>query len=190
MKQELPLGQAHRLLSPRPVALLTVRYKGQVNVMTIAWTCPISLTPPLVMMAIHPSRYTHDMLKRSEECVLNIPGRPLLEQVVKCGSVSGAEGDKVQIAGLRLESARRVEAPWIDQCLAHIECHVVDMWMPGDHALFVAEVVGAWAEGDAFDGVWLAPADTEELQPLYHLGGDRFCLIGAKLRYPEESPEG
>ncbi len=188
MKREVPLGQAHRLLSPRPVSLLTTRYKGQVNVMTIAWACPVSLMPPLVMMAIHPSRYTHDMLKRSEECVLNIPGRPLLEQVVKCGSVSGAEVDKVQLAGLHLESAKRVEAPWINECLAHVECHVVDLLMPGDHTLFVAEIVGAWAEEEAFDGVWLAPADNEELQPLYHLGGDLFCLIGAKLGLTEETP--
>ena len=181
MKREVPLAQAHRLLSPRVVCLLTTQYKGQVNVMTIAWVCPVSLEPPLVAMAIHPACYTHDMLKRSQECVLNIPGRPLIEQVAKCGRLSGADADKVQLAGLALEAGRRVQVPWIDGCLAHVECGIVDMVMPGDHTLFWGEVLGAWVEEEAFDEVWLGPEDNEELQPLLHLGGSHFGLLGKKI---------
>jgi flavin reductase (DIM6/NTAB) family NADH-FMN oxidoreductase RutF len=59
------------------------------------------------------------MLKRSEECVLNIPARPLAEQVIKCGRLSGREVDKIKQLNLRLESGRRIEAPWVDGCLAH-----------------------------------------------------------------------
>lgn len=178
MKQEVPITQAHRLLAPRPTCLLTARYKGQVNVMTLAWVYPMSMEPPLVGMAIHPSCYTHDMLKRSGECVLNIPGRPLAEQVLKCGSLSGSSVDKMQVTGLTPESGRRVEAPWLDECLAHVECAVVDLLAPGDHTLFIAEIVGAWAEEEAFNEVWLMPESNEELLPLHHLGGKRFCLMG------------
>lgn len=184
MKREIPCAQAHRLLSPRPVCLLTTRYKGQVNVMTIAWICPISLAPPLVAMAIHPSRYTHDMLERSEQCVINIPGRPLAEQVLTCGALSGADANKIEITGLTLESGHRVEVPWIDECLAHLECAVEDLLTPGDHTLFIAQVVGAWAEEEAFDEVWLTPEDTEELLPLHHLGSKHFCLMGKRIAVP------
>ncbi len=181
MKKEVRLAQAHRLLAPRPVCLLTTRYKGQVNVMTIAWVCPVSLDPPYVMMAIHPSSYSHDMLKRSEECVLNIPGRPLGEQALKCGTVSGQDVDKIKTTGLHLESGHRVEAPWLSECLAHLECATVDVVMPGDHSLFIAEIVGAWVEEEAFSDVWLAPEENEELLPIHHLGGNRFCLMGKRL---------
>lgn len=184
MKQELSLTQAHRLLAPRPTCLLTTRYKGQVNVMPLAWTCPVSTEPPLVIMAIHPSRYTHGMLKRSEEGVLNIPGRGLAEHVVKCGRVSGEDTDKLRMTGLTLDTGRRVGSPWIAECLAHLECAIIDQLAAGDHALFLAEIIGAWAEEEAFSGVWLGPADNEELHPLIHLGGNRFCLLGKMVSWP------
>lgn len=181
MKREVALDQAHRLLAGRPTCLLTTRYKGQINVMTIAWASPVSLGPPLVVLAIHPARYSHDMLLRSEELVLNIPGRPLAEQVVQIGSVSGRDEDKLILTGLTLESGRRVEVPWIEECLAHLECAVVDHLAPGDHTLFVVEVVGAWVEEEAFDERWLVPEENEELSPLIHLGGRQFGLFGKQF---------
>ncbi|HUT15668.1 MAG TPA: flavin reductase family protein [Anaerolineae bacterium] len=184
MKREVSLGRAHRLLASRPACLLTTRYKGQVNVMTLVWTCPISMEPPLVAMAIHPSRYSCDMLKRSEECVLNIPGRPLAEQVLKCGSLSGEDVDKIQLTGLTPESGHRVDSPWIDECLAHLECVVLDILTPGDHVLFITEIVGAWAEEEAFCESWLVPQDNEALLPLHHLGGKSFCLMGKTIEAP------
>jgi len=180
--ERVALSVAHRLLAARPTCLLTTAYKGQVNVMSIAWVQPVSMEPPLVGMAIHPSSYTHDMLKRSEECVLNIPSRPMLEQVLKCGRVSGADVDKVREANLVLESAQRVSAPWIEGCLAYLECAVVEVVAPGDHSLFIAEIVDAWAEEAAFQERWLIPEE-EELLPLHHLGGSVFALLG-KLVQP------
>jgi len=184
MKHEIPIAQANRLLAPRVTCLLTTQYRGQVNVMAISWACPVSIEPPLIVMAIHPSCYTHDMLKRSQECVLNIPGRPLAEQTVRCGTLSGANTDKIQVTGMVLQSGRRVEVPWLDACLAHLECGIVEVLMPGDHSLFVAEILGAWAEEEAFDTSWLAPQDNEELQPLIHLGGHQFGLLGKRIALP------
>ncbi|MFH1086061.1 MAG: flavin reductase family protein [Chloroflexota bacterium] len=181
MKHEVPLNRAHRLLAGRPTCLMTTRYKGHVNVMSIAWVCPVSLEPPLVALAIHPARYSHDMLARSEELVLNIPGRPLAQRVIEIGEVSGANEDKLALTKLTSESGRRVEAPWIGECFGHIEAVVVGRLSPGDHTLFVAEIVGAWVEEDAFDERWLAPQDYEELLPLIHLGGRAFALMGPQF---------
>lgn len=181
MKEEIGLTYAHRLLAPRPACLLTTRYKGQANVMTVSWLSPVSLEPPLVALAVHPATYTHDMLRRSEECVLNIPGRALAEQVLHCGTVSGQQEDKLAHLKLDLESGRRVEAPWIVACLAHLECILVDRIQPGDHSLFVAEIVGAWAETEAFAETWLGPQDNEELHPLCHLGDSTFALLGQRI---------
>jgi flavin reductase (DIM6/NTAB) family NADH-FMN oxidoreductase RutF len=180
MYREIALHLAHRLLSARPTCLLTTQYKGQVNVMTIAWVCPASLQPPLVVLAIHPSCYTHDMLKKSEECILSIPSRKLGHQVMQCGRLSGNQVDKVQAAGLLLDSGNRVEVPRIEGSLAHLECVLNDVVGLGDHSLFVAEVIGAWAEEEAFDDTWLLPND-EELRPLHHLGGSDFCSMGARF---------
>lgn len=183
MKKEIAAAGAFRLLAPRPVCLLTTSYKGQVNVMSFGWSSAVSEEPPLIMMAIHPSRYTHGMLQRSEECVLNIPGRPLAEQVWTCGTTSGEDVDKLELTGLTTESAQGVDAPWIDECLAHIECAIVDILTPGDHSLFIAQVVEVWVEEEAFKEVWLVP-DNEELLPLQHLGGKTFALMGERITLP------
>jgi flavin reductase (DIM6/NTAB) family NADH-FMN oxidoreductase RutF len=188
MKQEVSLDKVHRLLAPRPACLLTVRYKGRVNVMSIGWTCPISIEPPLLTLAIHPSAYTHDLLKGSAEGVLNIPGRNLAEQVLLCGVLSGQDADKLQLTGLTFGSGRRVEAPWIEECLAHIECAVVDIVAPGDHTLFICQVAGAWAENEAFAGNWQEAQD-DELLPLVHLGGKHFVLPGRHILLPESKPD-
>jgi len=149
--------------------------------MALGWVAPLSSEPPLLGLAVHPACYTHDMLKKSQECVLNIPGRPLAEQVLHCGTVSGQQEDKIKTAHFNLDNGRRVETPWISECLAHIECAVTDIITPGDHSLFIVEVVGAWAEKSAFDdGIWLCPED-EEMRPLIHLGGTVFALLSKKI---------
>ncbi|MHB1294271.1 MAG: flavin reductase family protein [Anaerolineae bacterium] len=181
MQTEIPLNQSHRLIAPRPVCLLTTSYHGQVNVMAASWVCPVSLEPPMVLVAVHPATHTHGMLMHREECVLNVPGRALAEQVQKAGMLTGADMDKVAQLGLTLESGRRVEVPHITECLAYLECAIVDVLQPGDHTLFVAQVIGAWAEEDAFGGSWLAPEDNEELCNLLHLGGSAFCLPGKRI---------
>jgi flavin reductase (DIM6/NTAB) family NADH-FMN oxidoreductase RutF len=147
--------------------------------MTLGWVTFVSVAPPLLLLGIHPSRYTHDLLRRSEQAVLNIPGRALAETVLRCGQVSGRDVDKVRQLGLVVGDAQRVDAPWLDACLAHLELAVVDILQPGDHALFIAQVVDAWAERDAFQDTWSAP--DEELSPLYHLGGNALCLLGQRL---------
>ncbi len=181
MKREVPAQVAHRLLAGRPTCLLTTRYRGQNNVMTLSWTCPVSLEPPLIALAIHPSRYSHGLLEKSQECVLNIPSRPLGEQIVQCGTRSGADIDKFGAGDLQLESGRRVSSMWIDQCLAHIECAVVDCIAPGDHSVFLVQVVGAWAEEEAFVNAWRVRGQPEDLLPLTHLGGSLFGLLGAEV---------
>jgi flavin reductase (DIM6/NTAB) family NADH-FMN oxidoreductase RutF len=178
MKEEVPLYRAHRLLTSGPICLMTTRYKGEVNASLVPWCCPVSLDPLLLAVALHPSRYVHDMLPRSEECVLNIPGRPLAEQALACGDREGADEERLRTLGLILESGQRVEVPWIDECLAHIECQLVDVLTPGDHSLYIWEVVGAWAETDAFRDYWLQPQEAEEMLPLHYLGGRQFCLMG------------
>jgi flavin reductase (DIM6/NTAB) family NADH-FMN oxidoreductase RutF len=57
---------------------------------------------------------------------------------------------------------------------------------PGDHTLFVAEIIGAWVEEEAFAGTWRCtqgdtPEDQEELCPLLHLGGRQFCVPGKAI---------
>lgn len=176
MKVEVPLKRAMRLLGPGPVVLVTAKYRDRINVMPAAWVVPLSAQPPLVGVAIHPARFTHDLVRRSEQFALNVPGRSLAEAVGKLGSVSGHDvDDKFALAGLTPAEPQEIDAPLIEECLAWLECAVVDAFEVGDHTLFVGEVLAARAEQDAFDETWLLT--DEEVKPLHHLGGDFYAVL-------------
>ncbi len=188
MKVDVPLWQAYRLLEPGPVTLLTSRYRDRINVMAAAWVAPISYQPPFVGVAISPARLTHDLIRRSGVFALNIPGRPLAEQTDRAGTISGHDlEDKLVELGLTPTDAQEIDVPLIEECLAHLECAVVDALDLGDHTLFVAEVVAAQAEAEAFDEVWLLPED-EELRPLLHLGGNQYALLHSPISVERPKP--
>ena len=178
-KVEVPLTGCLRLLEPGPVVLLSAQYRGHPGLMAAAWVSPVSYAPPMVAAAVNPQHNTHLLISKSQEFVVNVPGRPLAEQVLLAGRLSGREVDKFARTGLTPKDGRRVSVPWVDECLGHLECGLVDAYAVGDHTLFVGEVVGAWAEEEAFDGVWKLEA--EELSPLLHLGAEHFATPGGKF---------
>lgn len=177
-KIDIPLWQATRLVSPGPVGLVTIKYRDKVNVIAVGWVSVLSQNPPRLGLAIHPSRYSHDLLRRSGQFGLSIPGRALAEAVARVGKLTGASGvDKFHEAGLSWAEPREIEAPLIQEAIAWIECAVVDAIELGDHTLFIGEVLVAQAEEAAFKDTWLLP-DDEEMRPLVHLGGNHYALLG------------
>jgi flavin reductase (DIM6/NTAB) family NADH-FMN oxidoreductase RutF len=179
MRHSIDERDARRLLGGGPVTLLTTSWHGAQNVMPAAFVTPLSIDPPLIGVAVHPARHTHDMIRFSEEFALNIPTRELLHHVQYLGSVSGAELGKLELTRLPTFRARKVEAPLLEGCVGWIECGVHDAYKIGDHTLFVGKVVAASAEKDAFDGVWLL-GDPEE-RPLHYLGINYYAILGERL---------
>jgi flavin reductase (DIM6/NTAB) family NADH-FMN oxidoreductase RutF len=180
-------GDARRLLGGSPVTLVTTSWRGNTNVMPAVFVTPLSIDPPLVGVAVHPARHTHDMIKFSEEFALNIPTRELLHHVQYLGSVTGSELNKMELTRLPTFRARKVDAPLLEGCVGWVECGVHDAFVIGDHTLFVGKVVAAQAEKDAFDGTWLL-ADPEE-RPLHYLGVNFYATLGERLeaRIPESA---
>jgi flavin reductase (DIM6/NTAB) family NADH-FMN oxidoreductase RutF len=54
--------------------------------------------------------------------------------------------DKFKETGLSPQRARKVKAPIIDECVAHIECKVRQEIETGDKNLFIGEVLEAYAD--------------------------------------------
>lgn len=179
MRHSIDERDARRLLGGGPVALLSTAWHGAHNVMPAAFVTPLSIDPPLIGVAVHPARHTHDMIKFSEEFALNIPTRELLHHVQYLGSVTGAELDKFELTRLPTFAARRVNAPLLEGCVGWIECGVEDAYRIGDHTFFVGKVVAVSAEKDAFEDTWLL-ADPEE-RPLHYLGVNYYAILGDRL---------
>jgi flavin reductase (DIM6/NTAB) family NADH-FMN oxidoreductase RutF len=180
MRHSIDEMDARRLLGGGPVTLLTTAWHGAHNVMPAVFVTPLSIDPPLIGVAVHQARHTHDMIRFSEEFALNIPTRQLLHHVQYLGSTGGADIDKFELTKLPTFRARRVNAPLLEGCVGWIECGVEDAYRIGDHTLFVGKVAAASAEQDAFaDGAWLL-ADPEE-RPLHYLGVNYYAILGDRL---------
>ncbi|MGQ9674755.1 MAG: flavin reductase family protein [Chloroflexota bacterium] len=175
MKEQIPLSNAHRLINVGCIVLITATAKGRTNVMPAAWVSPVSQRPPLVAVSIAVTSFTHDLIARSNEFVLNVPGAELVKQVMTMGTVSGRDADKLKQSGLHLAPPKVVSAPLIAECLGHLECAVANRITVGDHSLFIGEVLAAWAEKDAFDQFWRL--EHRELKPLHHLGANTFSVL-------------
>ncbi|HUS16955.1 MAG TPA: flavin reductase family protein [Chloroflexia bacterium] len=178
MKRPVPAHFIHRVLAPGPVVLITATVRGHADVSTVSWAMPLSGDPPLVAIAVEPVRHLHELISRSDEFTINVPHMGLLREVQHCGTVSGGDHDKFAETGLHAMSARQVESPWVDECVAHLECGVVGRSEQGDHTLFVAEVLAAWADEEAFDERWRPEHELGRL--LHHLGG-RLYSPGAEV---------
>ena len=179
-KRALDLRQAHRLLSPGPVTLLSSQYRGQPNLMAVAWAAPLSLDPPLVGVAIHPARLTHEFVSKSEQFALNVPHLEIITATHRCGMLSGRDGDKFVAAGLTMEPATAIDPPLVAECVGHLECGVVERVRLGDHDFFVGQVLALSAEEEAFDGFW--KTDEEGGHILHHLGADRYAALAKSYR--------
>lgn len=178
---------ALRMLISGPVSLLTTTYRDQPNVMTAGWLLPLSFDPVLVGVAIHPGRLTYEFATKSEVFALNIPNVDLITAVHACGMTSGREGDKWEATGLNPAEATEIEAPLVAECVAHIECGLMDRRMWGDHDLFVGRVLAVQADDEAFVGSWQIETDAGRL--LHHLGADRYAGLGKPYRMLAEGEE-
>ena len=147
--------------------------------MPAIWTAPVSRTPPLVLVAVNPSRYTHDMVRFAEEFALNFPARDLLNHTHYFGAVSGDNVGKLELAKLPTFKATKISAPLIENCIAHIECALEDALRVGDHTLFVGRILIARAEDEAFGDTWTL--DSSDYRPLHYLGGDQYAVLDRRL---------
>ncbi len=191
MRRNLTEHDARRLLVGGPLVLVTTTWRGNDDVMPAAWTMPLSAEPPLVGVAVHPSRHTHDMIRFSEEFALNFPSRRLLNHCQYFGTISGSQVDKLEVSRLPTFRARKVEAKLLEGCVAYIECGLEDALRIGDHTLFVGRVAAVSADDEAYNEMMWAVAEDEDQRPLHYLGGAFYALLGQKLeaRPPDEAAE-
>jgi flavin reductase (DIM6/NTAB) family NADH-FMN oxidoreductase RutF len=170
----IELTSAYRLLHPMHTVLITcVGKKGKPNIMPLAWAMPTSHSPPLVAISISPKRYSHTLIEKTEEFVINIPTMKIANETLACGNTSGRDHDKFQETGLTPVPAKKVKAPIIKECLAHLECKLHNQLETGDHTIFVGEIVEAYA----YKGVFTDKYDMSKAQMLYHLVGNIFATL-------------
>ena len=72
-KTALPLEKAHRLLNTGATVLVSSAHRSKRSVLAVAWQMPASIDPMLVVVSIGHARYSHGIIARAKEFVINVP---------------------------------------------------------------------------------------------------------------------
>ncbi len=142
-KSDFPVGEVRRYLEPGPVVLVSSRWQHETNIMTMGWHTVMEFTPSLVGCVIAESNYSFHLIRKSGECVINLPTTALTDAVIGIGNTSGAEIDKFEAFGLTAGEAEMVGAPLIRECHANFECRLRDDVLVEKYNFFIFEVVKA-----------------------------------------------
>jgi len=165
--RRLKLSRAFTLIEPGPVVLVTTCDGSKNNVMTISWSMVLDFTP-VFAITTGEWNYSFAALRKTRECVIAIPTVDLLDRVVGIGTCSGADIDKFDRFNLSAVPGKIVNAPMIKECLANIECKVVDL--VHKHNIVVLEAVAAYVD-----------PSRKEKRTIHAVGDGTFIVDGRKL---------
>jgi flavin reductase (DIM6/NTAB) family NADH-FMN oxidoreductase RutF len=180
MKKEGSLEKYYHYAFPMQTVLVTCNdASGNTNIITLAWHTPLSSRPPLYGISIAPKRYSHALIEKSKEFVVNFIPYSLVETAQFCGTHSGRSTDKLSKTGITLKPSRKLSTSLIEEGYAHLECKLTQSVPVGDHTLFVGEVVAISADEDAFTDELLR---TDTIHPLYYIGENAYTTLDRTKR--------
>uniref|UniRef100_Q47GT8 Flavin reductase like domain-containing protein n=1 Tax=Dechloromonas aromatica (strain RCB) TaxID=159087 RepID=Q47GT8_DECAR len=165
--QALNLSKAFTLIESGPVVLITTHDVKKNNIMTISWTMVMDFTP-VFAITTGEWNYSFSALRKHRECVIAIPTVDLLDTVVGIGTCSGADTDKFAKFQLTPVQASLVRPPLIKECLANIECKVIDI--VEKHNIIVLEGVAAYID-----------SERKEKRTVHAVGDGTFIVDGRKI---------
>lgn len=139
------------------IYVLTSSHQEEINGMIASWVSQISYDPLLVMAAVHPNRYSHQLIEKSGSFALHVVDRRQTEFLAR---FKGPD-PKSKFAAVQWQRGQ-TGSPILRDCLAYLECKVRDRLAPGNHTLFVGQVVDARSFSDGtpfstldYSGVYL-----------------------------------
>lgn len=174
-KKSFPQSKVYQLLEPGPVVMLSTSLYGKTNIMTMSWHMMIDFVPPILGCVISDQNYTFNILKKTKECVINIPTVELAAKVVGVGNTTGDKVDKFEKFHLTPLAADHVKAPLIAECYANLECKVIDMKMAKKYNIFILEVGKAW----------ISPIKKRP-RTIHHCGNGIFTVDGKVIKLPSK----
>ena len=149
------------MLYPLPVVMVSCGSDTvKPNIITIAWAGTICSNPPMVSISVRKERYSHDIIEKSGEFVINLVNEKLTKACDWCGVRSGKDYHKFMETGLTPVRGTKVTAPMIKEAPVSLECKVQKVVPLGTHDMFVAEVLAVHAD----DALFNRKTDALELQ--------------------------
>ena len=120
------------------IYVLTTLGEDEINGMIASWVSQVSYDPALVMAAIHPNRYSHRLIEQSGAFALHVVAQNQTEYL------SRFKGDdpRRKFDGIGWERGK-TGSPILKDCIAYVDCSVVANYTPGNHTLYIGEILEA-----------------------------------------------
>ena len=166
------------LLAPLPVVLVSCGSGERANLITVAWTGIVNTKPPMTYVSIRPERHSYGLIRESGEFIINLVDERMVRAVDSCGVRSGRDIDKFEAYGFDRFACEGLECPGVVQSPLSLACKVRQTLPLGSHEMFLAEIVGVYADRELLDGAGKLRLDRAELTAYAH--GEYFGL-GARL---------
>ena len=120
------------------IYVLTTRIEDNINGMIASWVSQVSYEPPLIMAAVHHNRYSHQMIEKSAAFALHVLDRSQKHMLKR---FKGPVPEQ-KFSDLDFET-KMTGAPIIKDCLTWFELTVKERLDPGNHTLFIGEVINS-----------------------------------------------
>lgn len=120
------------------IYVLTSAHDTEINGMIASWVSQVSYDPPLVMAAVHTNRYTHRLIEKSGCFALHVLAQNQQEFLARFKGPDSAE----KFSGLQWEKGHG-GCPILKDCVAYLACEVKERYAPGNHTLYVGEIINA-----------------------------------------------
>jgi len=129
---------------PYGIYVLTTGTGKDMNGMIASWVTQVSYEPPLILVAVHPNRRTHRLIEQSRAFVLHILSS---EQKAMMSRFKGPD-PLAKFEGLQWDT-EVTGCPIIRSCVGFLECRLREKYQPGNHTLFLGEIVNGKVLSDS-----------------------------------------
>ena len=93
--EQLTIGQAQKMTSPAPFALLSsVDETGRTNLMAVSWWTYLSNHPVKIGACLSNKGFSGDNIRSAGEFALNLVDETMKQKALECGRCSGRDTDK------------------------------------------------------------------------------------------------
>jgi flavin reductase (DIM6/NTAB) family NADH-FMN oxidoreductase RutF len=160
---------------PGMVALVTVSYNGEDNIMAAGWHSYISYDPPIYGVAIGRERHTYQLVKEAGEFAINFLPAHYADFIQESGVYSGRDLNKFETGKMEFERGKETNAPILKEAYVAYECKTIDVNSYGDHDWFAADITTFYRDNESFNENGLP--DFEKLSIPLYLGRSLYAIM-------------
>lgn len=185
---ELETKKFYKFLAPRPTVLVTSMDKEKrINAAPFSFIMPVSMNPPLLVVAMGPKRDTLKNIRESREFAINVPPEEILNNLWMCSKNHPPDENELEAAGLTAMDSKKVLTPCIHECVVWFECLLEHELNMGDHVLVAGRVVHVRIKDDLVDKG--GDINLKKAKILMHIAGPKFAVAKTEKTAKDIAPK-